>query len=256
MTRSTHPYGSDPSQLGELFLPSGTRPFAVVVVVHGGYWKDQYDRSLMTDLCLDLAAHGLAAWNLEYRRVGSGGGWPATLLDVAAGVDLLADLEAPLDLSRVVAVGHSAGGQLALWAASRPTLPADAPGADPRVVIGAAASQAGLLDLTLAAGLMPSSTPTRAFLGDPSAHYERYVLASPRERLPLGIPQLVLHGDRDNSVSIRIATSYAAAARDAGDPCEFLVLSHTGHFEHIDAHSEAWHVARDWLVAQVSAARS
>ncbi len=98
MTRSTHPYGSDPSQLGELFLPSGTGPFAVVVVVHGGYWKAQYDRSLMTDLCLDLAAHGLAAWNLEYRRVGSGGGWPATLLDVAAGVDLLADLEAPLDL--------------------------------------------------------------------------------------------------------------------------------------------------------------
>ena len=120
MTRSSHPYGSDPSQLGELFLPSGTGPFGVVVVVHGGYWKAQYDRSLMTDLCLDLAAHGLAAWNLEYRRIGSGGGWPATLLDVAAGVDLLADLEAPLDLSRVVAVGHSAGGQLALWAASRP----------------------------------------------------------------------------------------------------------------------------------------
>ena len=87
-------------------------------------------------------------------------------------------------------------------------------------------------------------------------HYERYVLASPRERLPLGIPQLVLHGDGDNSVSMRIATSYAAAARDAGDPCELVVLSRTGHFEHIDAHSEAWHVARDWLVAQVSAARS
>jgi acetyl esterase/lipase len=256
MRRSEHRYGDHPSQLGELFLPSGTGPFAVVVVVHGGYWKAQYDRSLMSDLCLDLAGHGLAAWNLEYRRVGSEGGWPATLVDMAAGVDLLADIEAPLDLSRVMAVGHSAGGQLAFWAASRPTLPADAPGADPRIVIGAAVSQAGLLDLTLAAGLTPSSTPTRAFLGDPSVHYERYVLASPRERLPLGIPQLVLHGDGDNSVSMRIATSYAAAARDAGDPCEFLVLSRTGHFEHIDAHSEAWHVARDWLVAQVSAARS
>jgi len=256
MTRSTHPYGSDPSQLGELFLPSGTGPFAVVVVVHGGYWKAQYDRSLTTDLCLDLAGHGLAAWNLEYRRVGSGGGWPATFLDVAAGVDLLAELDAPLDLSRVVAVGHSAGGQLALWAASRPTLPADAPGADPRVAIRAAVSQAGVVDLTLAAGLTPSSTPTRALLGDPSAHYERYVLASPRERLPLGIPQLVLHGDRDTTVSMRIATSYAAAARSAGDPCELLVLSRTGHFEHIDARSEAWHVARDWLVAQVSATRN
>jgi acetyl esterase/lipase len=210
----------------------------------------------MTDLCVDLAGHGLAAWNLEYRRVGSRGGWPTTFLDVAAGVDLLAQLEAPLDLSRVVAVGHSAGGHLALWAASRPTLPADAPGADPRVVMRAAVSQAGLLDLTLAAGLTSSSTPTRALLGDPAAHYERYVLASPRERLPLGIPQLVLHGDRDNTVSMRIATSYAAAARDAGDPCELVVLSHTGHFEHIDAHSDAWHVARDWLIAQASAARS
>ena len=157
MTRSTHPYGSDPSQLGELFRPPGAGPFAVVVVVHGGYWKAQYDRSLMTDLCVDLAEHGLAAWNLEYRRVGSGGGWPATFLDVAAGVDVLAELEAPLDLGRVVAVGHSAGGQLALWAASRPTLPADAPGADPRVVIRAAVAQAGVLDLTLAAGLTPSS---------------------------------------------------------------------------------------------------
>jgi acetyl esterase/lipase len=256
MTRSTHPYGSDPSQLGELFLPSGAGPFAVVVVVHGGYWKAQHDRSLMTDLCVDLAGHGLAAWNLEYRRVGSGGGWPATFLDVAAGVDFLADLEAPLDLSRVVAVGHSAGGHLALWAASRPTLPAEAPGFDPQVVIAAAASQAGVLDLTLAAGLMPSSTPTRALLGDPAEHYERYVLASPRERLPLGVPQLLLHGDRDTTVSMRIATSYAAAARNAGDPCELVVLSRTGHFEHIDAHSDAWHVARDWLAAQVRSPRS
>jgi len=256
MTRSTHPYGSHPSQLVELFLPSGAGPHPVAVVVHGGYWRAQYDRSLMEGLCLDLAAHGLAAWNLEYRRVGGGGGWPETFLDVAAGVDALHGVDAPLDLSRVVAVGHSAGGHLALWAAGRETLPLDAPGADPRVRIRAAASQAGVLDLTLAAGLMPSSTPTRALLGDPTQHFERYVLASPRERLPLGIPQLVLHGDRDDTVSMRIATSYATAAQNAGDECELRVLSRTGHFEHTDAGSDAWHVARDWLVDQSSAARS
>jgi acetyl esterase/lipase len=256
MARTTHPYGSHPSQLGELFVPSGSGARPICIVVHGGYWRAQYDRSLMTGLCEDLAAHGLAAWNLEYRRVGGGGGWPETFLDVAAGIDVLADVEAPLDLSRVVAVGHSAGGQLALWAASRPTLPPDAPGAGPRVSIGAAVSQAGVLDLTLAAGLMPSSTPTRALLGDPAAHYDRYLLASPRERLPLGIPQLVLHGDRDETVSMRIATSYATAARTAGDPCELQILSHTGHFEHIDSGTEAWHVARDWLVAQATATRS
>jgi acetyl esterase/lipase len=256
MTRSTHPYGSDPSQLGELFLPRGAGPFAVCVVVHGGYWRAQYDRSLMEGICIDLAAYGVAAWNLEYRRVGAGGGWPATLLDVAAGVDALAELDARLDLTQVLAVGHSAGGQLALWAASRPTLPEGAPGAHPRVSIRAVVSQAGVLDLTLAAGLMPSSTPTRALLGDPSDHFERYVLASPRERLPLGIPQLVLHGERDDTVSMRIATSYVTAARNAGDTCELRVLSRTGHFEHIDAGADAWRVARDWLVAQTSAARS
>jgi acetyl esterase/lipase len=258
MARSTHqhPYGSHPSQLGELFVPSGAGPHPVCVVVHGGYWRQQYDRSLMTGLCDDLAAHGLAAWNLEYRRVGGGGGWPETFLDVAAGIDALADLDAPLDLSRVVAVGHSAGGQLAMWAAARSTLPGDAPGGRLRVAIAAAVSQAGVLDLTLAAALMPSSTPTRALLGDPTTHFERYVLASPRERLPLGIPQLVLHGDQDETVSMRIATSYATAARNAGDPCELRVLTRTGHFEHIDAGTEAWHVARDWLVDQASPARS
>jgi acetyl esterase/lipase len=224
--------------------------------VHGGYWKAQYDRSLMTDVCIDLAAYGLAAWNVEYRRVGSGGGWPATFEDVAACVDLLADLDAPLDLTKVVSVGHSAGGQLALWAAGRPTLPVDAPGGEPRVRITATVSQAGVLDLGLAATLMPSSTPTRALLGDPVKNYERYVLASPRERLPLGIPQLVLHGDRDDTVSMRIATSYAAAARSAGDPCELVVLTHTGHFEHIDPGADAWHVARNWLLAHTSAERS
>jgi acetyl esterase/lipase len=210
----------------------------------------------MEGLCADLAAHGLAAWNIEFRRVGAGGGWPHTLHDVGAAVDHLAELDAALDLSHVGAVGHSAGGHLAFWAASRPSLPADAPGGVPRVEIAVAVSQAGVLDLTLAAGLMPSSTPTRALLGDPVVNSERYVLASPRERLPLGIPQLVLHGDRDDTVSMRIATSYVAAAREAGDRCELVVLNHTGHFEHIDAGSQAWHVARDWLLAQASAARS
>jgi len=228
----------------------------VAVVVHGGYWRTRYDRSLMTELCLDLADRGLAAWNLEYRRVGSGGGWPETFEDIAAGVDGLADLDAPLDLERVAAVGHSAGGHLAFWAAARPTLPEGTPGAPPRVRVCAAVSQAGVLDLRLAAQLAPSAEPTQALLGDLEDHPDRYRLASPRECLPLGIPQLVLHGDRDDTVSIRIATSYAETARAAGDACELVVLSGTGHFEHIDAGSPAWHVARDWLAGHASDASS
>ncbi len=227
-----------------------------MVVIHGGFWRARYDRTLMTELCVDLAAHGLAAWNLEYRRVGAGGGWPETFLDVAAGIDVLADLPAPLDLGRVAAVGHSAGGQLAVWAAARPKLAAGEPGAGPRVRIGGVVSQAGVLDLRLAAELSPSDEPTRALLGDPGANAGAYDVASPVEHLPLGIPQLVLHGDRDETVSIRIAESYEASARESGDACELVVLPNTGHLEHIDPGSGAWRVAREWLEAYSSAARS
>jgi acetyl esterase/lipase len=210
----------------------------------------------MTDLCTDLAEHGLAAWNIEYRRVRAGGGWPETFADAAAATDLLAELDAPLDLEQVVAVGHSAGGQLAFWLAGRPMLPPDTPGTAPCVGIAAAVSQAGVLDLRLAARLEPSDEPTRALLGDPERHPDIYELASPRERLPLGIPQLLLHGDRDTTVSIDIAQSYAEAARAAGDPCDFRVLPGTGHFEHIDARSDGWRIAREWLLHYASAAHS
>lgn len=255
-TRSIHAYGDHPSQLGELFLPDSAGPHPLAVVVHGGFWRARYDRSLMTDLCVDLARNGWAAWNLEYRRVGAGGGWPETFADVAAGIDALADLDAPLDLDCVAAVGHSAGGHLAFWAAARPTLPPGAPGSAPRVRITAAVSQAGVLDLRLASRLAPSDEPTRALLGDPEKDDDAYELASPCERVPLGIPQLLLHGDGDTVVSVRIAESYAAAARETGDPCELVVLPETGHFEHIDAGSQAWRVAREWLDRYASAARS
>ena len=199
----------------------------------------------MTGLCEDLAGRRLAAWNLEYRRVGNGGGWPETFLDVAAGVDALADIDAPLDLSRVGAVGHSAGGHLALWAAARARLPAGAPGADPHVAPRAVVSQAGVADLRLAAVTAPSDEPTRALLGGRDDVYE---LASPRELVPLGAEQLVLHGELDDTVSIAISRSYAAAA---GDECELRVLPNTGHFEHIDASSAAWRIAADWLGEQL-----
>jgi acetyl esterase/lipase len=254
--RTVFRYGDHPSQVGELFLPEGNGGHPVCVVVHGGYWRQRYDRALMDDVCRDLALHGWAAWNLEYRRLGGGGGWPETLVDVAAGIDVLAEIEAPLDLAHVTAVGHSAGGHLALWAAARPTLASGTPGSDPRVRIVAVVSQAGVADLRLAAELSPSAEPTHALLGDPERDAGAYDHASPRELLPLGVPQLLLHGDRDDTVSLRIAQSYADAAVAAGDACELRVLPRTGHFEHIDAGSHAWRSAREWLETYVSAARS
>ena len=124
-------YGSDPAQFGELTLPDG-RALGTVVVLHGGFWGARYDLSLGRPLAADLAARGYAAWNLEYRRSGNGGGWPATFEDVAAGIDLLATL--PVDPSRVAAIGHSAGGHLGAWAAARAGLPDGAPGARPAVI--------------------------------------------------------------------------------------------------------------------------
>ena len=252
--RLAHRYGDDASQLGELFLPADRHGLlAVVIVIHGGYWGARYDRSLMTGLCEDLAENGVAAWNLEYRRVGNGGGWPETFLDVAAGVDLLAELDALLDLDRVGAVGHSAGGHLALWAAARPRLPGDAPGASPRVRLRAVVSQAGVADLRLAAVTSPSDEPTAALLGGlPDEHPERYELASPREHVPIGSHQLLLHGERDTTVARAISESYATAAVAAGDRCELRVQPGAGHFEHIDPSTPEWQVARDWLVGQLS----
>ncbi len=207
----------------------------------------------MTEVCEDLADHDIAAWNLEYRRIGNGGGWPETFDDIASGVDLLCDLEASLDLERVGAIGHSAGGHLALWAAARPTFSREAPGAAPRIVPRAVVSQAGVADLRLAAVTSPSDEPTLALMGgSPEEHPERYALASPRERLPLGVEQLVLHGEKDETVSMLISESYCAAADALGDACELRVLPRTGHFEHIDASTEAWRVAREWLVERLS----
>ena len=224
------------------------------MVIHGGYWKARYDRSLMTALCEDLADRGIAAWNLEYRRVGNGGGWPETFADVASGIDLLCDLEASLDLERVGAIGHSAGGHLALWAAARTTLSGNAPGAVPSVMPRAVVSQAGVADLRLAAVTSPSDEPTLALMGgSPEQHPERYALASPCERLPLGVEQLVLHGDQDETVSMLISESYAAAAVAIGDPCELRVLPRTGHFEHIDPSTRAWQICRDWLASRLEA---
>lgn len=122
-----HRYGRNTDQFGELWLPAaGASPIGTVVLLHGGFWRARYSVSLGWPLAVDLAGRGYAVWNLEYRRVGKGGGWPATFADVAAGIDLLATL--PVDTSRLVAIGHSAGGHLATWAAGRAGLPPGAPG--------------------------------------------------------------------------------------------------------------------------------
>jgi acetyl esterase/lipase len=236
-----HRYGSGPSQFGELFLPGGGGPWPVAVVLHGGFWKSRYDRRLMHGVCRDLVSRGWAAWNVEYRRTGpvAGGGWPNTFDDVAAAVDALADLDAPLDLARVPAIGHSAGGHLAAWLATR---------ADPRVPVTAVVAQAGVVDLRLAWELRLSRGVVRRFLGGtPDEVPERYDAASPIERLPLGVPVLLTHGGRDDIVPPVFSERFAEAARAAGDRAEVALFEREDHFGHIDPRNPLWKAAAGWL---------
>jgi acetyl esterase/lipase len=222
----------------------------LAVLIHGGFWRARYGLRLEDLLVADLPRRGWAVWNLEYRRLGmrSGGGWPATFEDVAAGIDHLGTLDEPLDLSRVVGIGHSAGGHLALWAAARRGLPAGAPGAEPRVRLSAAVSQGGVVDLREAARLGLSRHAAEELLGGPPTKWpQRYDLASPIERLPLRVPQLLVHGDADDEVPIGIARAYAERAAYADDPCELVEIAGGGHEEHLDPGSRAWAAVVAWL---------
>lgn len=214
-------------------LPARAGPWPVAVLVHGGFWRAGYGRDLMDPLAADLAARGYAVANLEYRR-GDEGGWPATFLDVAEGIDGLGAAAAPLDLGRVVLVGHSAGGQLALWAVRRRGLP------PPAVAARAIVALAGVCDLAAGAREGIGEGAVAAFLGGgPDELPERYALASPLAALPLGVRQLLVHPPGDDRVPITQSRSYAAAAAAAGDPVELLEVA-GGHRTLIDPASDAW----------------
>ncbi|MGH9116881.1 MAG: alpha/beta hydrolase family protein [Acidimicrobiales bacterium] len=238
-------YGPRPDQVADLRRPAGTDRVPVVVLLHGGFWRVKWGRDLMDAVALDLANRGWATWNVDYRRVGSvDGGWPATLTDVASAVDALAPL-APsrrFDLSRVATVGHSAGGQLALWLAGRPRWQP----VDVRAVVGLAP----ICDLAAAAGAGLGHGATEDFMGGPpQQRSDRYRQASPAARLPLGVPQLLVHGDRDGKVPIAMSRDYAAAAASDGDHVELVVATGADHMDVIDPKSAAWAIVGEWLAA-------
>ena len=237
---SEHSFGPDPSQVGELHLPRGTGPHPVAVVLHGGYWKPRYAKLITRPLALDLAARGWAAWNLEYRRLGArrggGGGWPQTFDDVATGIDHLATLDAPLDLSRVVLVGHSAGGQLALWAARRPLLPTGAVGAVPVVTARAVVALAPVTNLERA-----REHADQLLGGTPGQVPDRWAQADPVQAGAPAVPALVVHGTADETVPVERSREYSRATGVQ------LVETAGVHRDPIDPTSQAWQAAADWL---------
>ena len=245
-------YGSDPSQYGDLYLPTESAPgkLPVAVIVHGGYWGSAYGNDLGAPLAADLAGLGVAAWNIEYRRIGIGGGWPGTFVDVADAMDALAGKvnEAAggrLDLANVVVVGHSAGGQIAGWLAGRHKLAAGDVGASPKVTPVGYVSQAGVVDLVTAyaQGLGSGAVPG-LMGGSPKQYPERYAIGSPYELLPLGIPGTLVHGLADDTVPISQSDRFAAKAKKVGDHVVEHRLPGVDHFMLIDPATPAWAVCR------------
>jgi acetyl esterase/lipase len=247
--RTTH-YGPHRSQVAELWRPEGVLgDLPVVVLIHGGFWRQFYGKPLMHEMAEAVVAQGWLAYNVEYRRVGvlAGGGWPTTCRDVSAAVDALAGMDG-VDLQRVITCGHSAGGHLALWAAGdRRTDGADegAPVVRPR----AAVSLAGVVDLVAAARRGVGGGSVQALMGgEPEARADAYGLASPAALLPLGVPQVLVHGLSDDVVPARLSADYVELARSKGDDATYVPLPGTGHMEVIAGHGLAF----EWLTATVT----
>jgi len=220
-------YGQHPSQYADRLVPDSSKA-GTVVLLHGGFWRLPYGSSLMDDLAQDLAERGWVSWNVEYRRLGEGGGWPATFEDVRAAIDLAAESHGAGPLATV---GHSAGGQLALWGATHPR-------------VTHAVAQAGVVDLATAAELGLSRGAANELVGGRETLFER---TSPRALLPLGVPQLLVHGELDEVVPVELSRDYARAAGEAGDEAELVIIAGCGHYEHLDPGSAAWAAVVDWL---------
>ncbi len=239
------PYGDGPQHFGDLRLPAGDGPHPVIIMIHGGFWRARYSLEHLGHACAALTGRGVATWSIEYRRIGDeGGGWPGTFKDVGRAADYLREL-APtynLDLKRVIVMGHSAGGHLACWTAARQRIPAGDPLYSPDPLpVRAAVSLAGVINLREAAELQLSNGVTQELMGgSPDQYPERYATASPAELLPLGVPQLLIHGTNDQNVPFQISQHYLEKAQALGDAVKLITLPGAGHFEVIDPLSAEW----------------
>jgi acetyl esterase/lipase len=245
-------YGTGPLQFGELRVPASRGPHPVVIIVHGGCWVAKLEKldehgvalDLVRPIAADLTANGLATWNLEYRRLGNdGGGWPGTFQDIAAGADHLRQIAAKnqLDLTRVVAIGHSAGGHFALWLAARPKLPKSS-----ELYVKDPLRLKGVVDLdgpadlkatiSLQQPICGAPVITQLMGGSPEERAQRYREGSPIEMLPLGVPQEIFAG----RMFAAQTHAYVEAAKHAGDTVNATVASQSGHFVFIDPGSSTW----------------
>ena len=251
-------YGDDPNQHGELRVPAGPGPHPVAILLHGGCWKAQYatlrDLAPMGDA---LRAEGVATWNIEYRRLHQlGSGWPGTYLDVGRAVDHLRSI-APayrLDLSRVVVVGHSAGGHLAMWVAARNRLRSDSGlfVAQPLPLRGVI-NLAGTIDMAdniaVHEAACRDAVVTSMMGGTRVEVPQRYADSSASSMVPLGIPQVLIWGEHEEFVPLPVVHKYVRAARQAGDAVQLIIVPAAGHFETASPFSPAWPTVRSAIAA-------
>lgn len=256
-------YGPHPDQVADLFLPDGAGgagvPMPLVLLFHGGVWREPYDRVHLRPFAAALAATGAVVASVEYRRVDGAGGWPATFDDAALACDLLPDLVAPadaevrVDRGAIALVGHSAGGHLALWCALRHLVPAGAPGhlLTPLPVAGVVALGA-VVALGEFRGTSPDGpTVERLMGGDPAAVPERYAAADPAALGAAACPVVLVHGREDEDVPVQTVRDYAATHRGA----RLLELPDTGHMDVIDPGAGAWPSVRDAVWAALGRRR-
>lgn len=253
------PYGDDPSQFGDLFLPNAdgphAQPYPVVFLLHGGCWRAQYGLEPIGQLARALADRGVAVWSLEYRRLGNGGGWPNTFLDVAHGADLLRNLadQYALDLTRVVAVGHSAGGHLALWSAARRLLPANSPIYAPNPLpLHSIVALAPVCDLERAVAWDICVDAADVLVGGhPREAFANYYQGSPSALLPLGVRHVTINGALDHIVPLEYVRHFVESAGKLGDDATLIAVPDVGHFEIVLATHPAGQMVMDTIMAEI-----
>jgi acetyl esterase/lipase len=236
------PYGDHPDQFGDLYLPAGAGPHPTVVLIHGGCWQQQYPLGPLGEPAAALAGAGYAVWNIEYRRIGGDGGWPTTMLDVALAIDALraVAVQFRLDLTRLVTVGHSAGGHLALWLAGRGRISADSElFSDNPLLPQGVVALAALADLAEGRRRQLCGDACSVIGGGVAAHD---AALSPAELLPLGVRQIHLAGSDDPIVPLDYLQQFCDRAVAAGDRCRLEVFDGYGHFELTSIHSRAFPV--------------
>jgi acetyl esterase/lipase len=257
------PYGTEPSQFGDLWLPqripdSPNRSLLpLVVFFHGGWWQSEYGLGYAGHLCAALKKEGIACWSVEYRRVGeTNGGYPATFQDAAAGFDFAATLAKTyqLDLSRVITMGHSAGGHLAFWVAGRQHIEPHSELYEPRpqVPLHGAIALAGAVDLRLTIDLSGYFTfahdkhEVYALMGgSPQDRPDRYKMGNPGDLLPFHIPQVLIQGTADDQIPPWLPSRWAEISRQTRDTVTISIIPSADHFDVVDPESRAWATVRD-----------